>query len=240
MGGSLKIVIKEKDVYYPRIVHTNFMPFFVQNDKFIENNKDYIGRLKKVKSPYGKIQDNLISAYDYGIDFFDLDNKIIINSQGYCSYDYIMKNSIYLYLNGNITGKNKYGEDYYPKVFKRMYQKGMIIPKKLIRNDEFEKIDNFDINKFYSKPNRYFRKKDIIIFEIQWERFGWKYLKFEDEGRLETCEFIFDNYKLSDNDLEDWKNELLKGDEDHIINNFFKKLKVKKRKEKLNKLNEEK
>jgi hypothetical protein len=238
MGGELKVIIKKEEEFKIQIAWTNGMPSIIKNDKFIEGDDKYINNFFIGNNePFSPVQ--------YGIDIFDFDKKLIINSQGYCNYREIDHTTISLYLGGvYFDGIDKEDENYFPTVFRRMYDNGMLTTCNRIWGDEritFEPIDDFKIEWYLKNIDkiRYKKKFSRLTFRINWEKYGWEIVDNLDEGGIETLKYVYNLYDISDSDLKTWGEEILYHCDDDVadeIKKEMKKLKVMKRKRKLENL----
>lgn len=210
MGGSIRVITKLNNEIYKHTRWTNRLPEYVVSDKFIERDEKYINEyLEEYKNSYYKSDIELFSPCDYGLDVFDFDKKVIISNQMYCSYLQIDTAAISLYLNGVvITDSNSNNEDVPPQKTKRMYDKKQISLKRGWFDNESSNIEQpKTYEKAWELASKSTKKyKESLNFKVNWEDFGWKYIKFEesDNGFIEMLDYCIKNYHLSTEEIKDW------------------------------------
>ena len=104
MGGSIKVANRINNIITSQTRWTNPLPEYVQNEKFINCNFEYVQSYINRESIYLDTKGNeTCSPTGYGLDFFDFDNKEIHSYQSYCDYKKIQYSSISIYLLGGVA-----------------------------------------------------------------------------------------------------------------------------------------
>jgi len=215
MGGSIRIVTKLNNELHTHTRWTNALPEYVMSDKFIEKDEKYIKKyLENYKTSQYKLDIELFSPCDYGLDVFDFDKKVILSNQGYCAYDMIETVSISLSLRyTNFTDRNE-------EILKtkRMYDK-----------KQLSLVKGYDEQSVVEQPETYEKawklmddSGEVINFKVNWEDFGWKYIRFEEseKGFIEMLDYCVKNYKLTLEDIKDWVTFIKDRYEDESETNF--------------------
>lgn len=119
MGGYLSVVIRTSSGSVEKMSNwTNYLPYFVANDMFFEENNAYIQNYINQMDSEG-----VLVPEGYGLVVLDFMSKSILSCQGYCMLERMSLASFQLEANKN--KKNKIGT---PKAdaLKRMIEKRMV------------------------------------------------------------------------------------------------------------------
>lgn len=233
MGGTIRVITVLDSKVHKQSRWTNPLPDYVQTDKFVEGNKEWVEEyLSHYETSAYAENDETFSPNGYGLDVFDFDNKVLLTDQGYCQYDRIDYATVALHLGGNVIhGRKK--EDVPPATTRRMFEKGMLGLVNWVDGKGFQEVecpDTYDEAwKIIQDTNEYrwntprrgldftgFKKVkkpkvQAMSFSILWEKMGWKVIKFEESkaGFKKMLEYCKKNYNLTEEDINDWK-EFLK------------------------------
>lgn len=215
MGGTIRVITVVDNNVYKQSRWTNPLPDYVKTDKFVKCDRiwinDYLSHYDS--SAYAE-KEETFSPNGYGLDVFDFDNKRILTSQGYCSYERIDWSAIYLYMAGCVITDLPV-EDQTPTTTKRMFEAGMLGMvdwgmKEISLPNTFdealkimEETDQYRFHKHSQPPP----KVIAIGFSILWKKMGWDLIQFEEskKGFKEMLDYCNKNYTLTEKDVKVWK-----------------------------------
>ena len=138
MGGSIRVVHRIGGEINKQTRWTNSLPGYVQNEKFVEGDPEYVKEYLSRPSEWREKKE-YFAPNGYGLDFYDFDKKIIHTIQGYTSYKDIEYSAVFLWLLGKVstldsivdgkifltkcTDKDEY---FFPHEVRKMWEKNML------------------------------------------------------------------------------------------------------------------
>lgn len=216
MGGSIRVVVKADNQINIQSRWTNPLPDFVKHPLFIERDPQHIAGYLSGESPYRlRPQDELFSPDGYGLDVFDMDNKRIYTTQGYCSYDQLEFPGI------SLDRREPAQVQRYRDLWDKKYM-GLLHFKKFDQNwrdpanqtltvtgelsyDEALKLLEKDHRKDFHDGSQY------VWFKVLWEQNGWQHKRYEETAagyEAMLADLQADGYNLSAASLEDWRAQI--------------------------------
>lgn len=103
MGGKIRVIHIVDGETSIQSRHTNPLPEYVKNMKFIKGDREYIKEYINTPSSFREKRE-YFSPNGYGLDIYDFDKKIIYNCQSYTHLKTIQRVSLLLYYKGNVIG----------------------------------------------------------------------------------------------------------------------------------------
>jgi hypothetical protein len=210
MGGSIRVVTIFEGKIFPQTRWTNPNPFFVKNLNFLickkEHIEEYLNDYEKCDG-YSENEESF-SPNGYGLDVFDFDKKIIYSTQCYCSYDTISYSMVYNELASMFERKPEPDDrNYYPNIARELWDNNAIY---IDNKRGYYSKDNLSFDASIKMFEKYYRDKNsppYPEYHINWEKFGWKTFRFQENK--EESKKMFDelkkNYSLTEKDVKEWE-----------------------------------
>lgn len=229
MGGDIRVIHVIDDKPNIQVRWTNPLPDYVKADRFMNFDLEYINEYLNKPSEHRYDGEAVFAPVGYGLDVFDFNKKKIYTNQGYCQYTHIHFTSVLTYIHDRIWPKpDKDTDEYYPNIVKRMFDVGMVTPcirsydsaSNSVVNEPITGIADFDklIRKMYELEYPTIGKRQMTTFEVNWDRFGWEVIKFEEslKGWETFRDLMISEYKISDSDTKVWNDYLSDRYEDEL------------------------
>lgn len=231
MGGTVAVTLRKPDgTEYRMNRWTNSMSWGICNLKMLNSDEqhieDYLHQWKEMRDDYernkdsGEFEHNMTDCYfpsdglapcGYGLVVVDHINKVILDMQGYTSFDTICAASISLEHSGNVLGVQPADADSETQIFKEFLKAGKI--GGVLTRDSYN--ENTPREDWYRPVTETF--EEIIAeltsdrrdwFDFKVDLSPWSYEKFEECSpqalRAYRARLIELGFELSDEENKVW------------------------------------